>query len=73
MQKPREPRPSAVNMALPAVAVVRRVAAPLLLSARCQQLLIDISCPRSAQQQTQTRRTPIDGTDRQTDGLATVS
>jgi len=45
-------------------------AAPLLLGDRRLSLLIDISCPRRAQQQT--RRTlllwSIDGTDRQTDG-----
>jgi len=62
-------------MTLPTFAAERRAEAPLLLSApaagtwrRRSQLLIDISCPQGAQQQT--RRPPLllsnDG--RQTDG-----
>ena len=54
-----EPRPSALNITLPAIATKRG----------CLQLSIDISFPLGALQQT--RRTPlllsIDGTYRQTD------
>jgi len=69
-----QPRPSAVNVTLPAFANERRAAALLLLSAsaagtRRRQLSIDISCPRGAQQQT--CRPPLllstDVTDRRTD------
>ena len=69
-----QPRPSAVNMALPAFIAERRIAVPLLLSApaagtRRRQLSIDISCPHSAQQQIP--RLPLllsnDGTDGRTD------
>jgi len=53
-----QPRPLAVNMTLPTFAAEHR-----------RLLVIDISCPRGAQQQT--RRTPlllsIDGTDGRTD------
>jgi len=77
-----EPRPSAVNMTLPAYATKRRAAAQLLRAARRTPLSIDISCPRRAQQQT--RRTLLlllllmsgqtDGrTDRRADGRWTVS
>jgi len=72
-----KPRPSAVNITLPAFAAERRAAAPLLLSAGvcCRSVVqqsIDISCPRGAQQQT--RHTPllllISGTDRRRDKWA---
>ena len=62
-----EPRPSAVNMTLPAYATERRAAAQLLLAARRTPSSIDISCPRRAQQQTRRTLLSIDGTDRRTD------
>ena len=55
-------------MALPAMAAVRRAAAPLLLGARRCRLISP--CPHGAQRQT--RRIPLlgsdDGTDGRTDG-----
>jgi len=52
-----QPRPSAVNITLPAFAAERR-----------RLLSIDISCPWRAQQQTRRTPLPISGTDRRADG-----
>jgi len=48
-----QPRPSAVNITLPAFAAERR-----------RNLSIDIICPWGAQQQTRRTPLPISGTDR---------
>jgi len=60
---------SAANVALPAFAAARRVAAPCCLGAGREQS-IDISYTRRAGQRQQTRRTLLqqaNGTDRRTD------
>jgi len=55
-------------MTLPTFAAKCRAVAPVLLSVpaagmQCRQLLIDISCPQGAQQQTRQPILSIDGTD----------